>query len=108
SSANGGRQTAECGFPPYMRRLTRLSTGADKFVDTAILRQPGIDVALRVDADAVDVAARQLGEHVALRAAHCAIGRVAAILLLGDVPVAVLAAADVVGTAHSGPLAQIP
>src|SRR5436309_14734745 len=83
----------------------RGSAHADEFVDAAVLRQAGIDVAVGVDADAVDMAAFPLGEHRAARVADGAVGRVAVGFLLGDVVIAVLAAADVVGAAHAGPLA---
>ena len=61
----------------------------------------------RVDADAVDVAALHAGEHLALSFADADIGGIAGIFLLGDVEIAVLAARDVVGAAHAGPLAEI-
>ena len=40
------------------------------------------------------------------RVADADIGGVAAVFLLGDVEIAVLAAGDVVGAAHAGPLAE--
>src|SRR5690349_20012661 len=79
----------------------------DEFVDAAVLGQTGVDVALGVDADAVHMAARHLGQHLALGVTDGAVGGIAAIFLLGDVVIAVLAAADVVGSAHAGSLAQI-
>jgi len=53
------------------------------------------------------MAARHAGQHVAAAIADADIGGVAAVFLLGDVVIAVLAAADVVGAAHAGPLAQV-
>src|SRR5207237_2908717 len=79
---------------------------ADDVVDAAVLRQAGIDVAPRVDADTVHVAALHAGEHLSLRVAHRDMRGAAILLLLGDVEIAVLAAADVVGAAHPGPLAE--
>src|SRR6266481_5489946 len=75
------------------------------FVHAAVLGQAGVDVALRVDADAVDMAARKAGEHRSLFIAHADLRGLAVVFLLGDVEIAVLAAADVVGAAHAGPLA---
>src|SRR6516162_7571843 len=54
----------------------------------------------------MDMAALQTGEHVAFGIAHADIGGLAVVFLLGDVVVAVLAAGDVVGAAHAGPLAE--
>src|SRR5262249_10161175 len=48
----------------------------------------------------------QAREHISLRAAHADIGGFAFVFLLGDVVIAVLAAADVVGAAHAGPLSE--
>src|SRR5437870_1237885 len=52
------------------------------------------------------MAAREAGEHVTLRVADADLRRFAVVLLLGDVEIAVLAAADVVRPAHAGPLAE--
>src|SRR5439155_20179580 len=82
------------------------SPHADEFVDAAVLRQAGIDVALRIDADAMHVAAFHAGEQLSLRVAHRDMRGAAILLLLGDVEIAVLAAADVVGAAHPGPFAE--
>src|SRR5712691_6426252 len=79
---------------------------AHVFVDAAVLGEAGVDVAVRVDADAVDVAAREAGEHRSLPVADADLRRLAVVFLLGDVEIAVLAAADVVGAAHAGPLAE--
>src|SRR5207237_7588371 len=79
---------------------------ADDVVDAAVLRQAGIDVAPRVDADTVHVAALHAGEHLPLSVAHRDMRGAAILLLLGDVEIAVLAAADVVGAAHAGPFAE--
>src|SRR5207237_4889452 len=79
---------------------------ADDVVDAAVLRQAGIDVAPRVDADTVHVAALHAGEHLPLSVAHRDMRGAAILLLLGDVEIAVLAAADVVGAAHAGPFAD--
>src|SRR6266481_4080236 len=76
------------------------------FVHAAVLGQAGVDVALRIDADAVDMAARKAGEHRALSIADADLRGLAVVFLLGDVEIAVLAAADVVGAAHAGPLAE--
>src|SRR6266849_6230564 len=79
---------------------------ADELVDAAVLGQAGVDVALRVDADAVDMAARKAGEHRSLSIADADLRGLAVVFLLGNVKIAVLAAADVVGAAHAGPLAE--
>src|SRR5947209_14328200 len=83
------------------------SPHADEFVDAAVLGQAGVDVAFRIDADAVHVAALEAGEHLSLPVAHADMRGAAILLLLGHVEIAVLAAADVVGAAHAGPLALI-
>ena len=62
---------------------------------------------LRVDADAVDMAALHAGEHISLSVADADIGGLAGVFLLGNVEIAVLAAGDVVGAAHAGPLAEV-
>src|SRR5579862_599330 len=93
---------------PAARSRQMAATGsalADELVDAAVLRQAGVDVAARVDADAVDMAAREAGQHMALAVADADLRRLAVVFLLGDVEIAVLAAADVVGAAHAGPLA---
>src|SRR5205814_5191650 len=67
-----------------------------ELVDAAFRGQSGVDVALRVHADAVDMAARHAREHRAVRIAYADLRRLAAVFLLGDVEIAVLAARDVV------------
>ena len=52
------------------------------------------------------MAALQAGEHISLAIADADIGRLALVFLLGDVKIAVLAAGDVVGAPHAGPLAE--
>src|SRR5258708_13725079 len=52
------------------------------------------------------MAALHAGEHVSLCVADADMGRPAILFLLGDVKIAVLAAGDVVGAAHAGPLAE--
>src|SRR5260370_32962638 len=79
---------------------------ADELVDAAVLGQSGVDVALRIDADAVDMTAREAGEHASLPIADADLRGLAVVFLLGDVEIAVLAAGDVVGAAHPGPLAE--
>src|SRR5712691_4097616 len=76
-------------------------------VDAAVLGQSGVDVALRVDADAVDMAARETGEHISLSIADADLRGLAVVFLLGNVEIAVLAAGDVVGAAHAGPHAEV-
>ena len=66
-----------------------------------------MDLAPRVDADAVDVAALQVREHISLRVAHADIGGFAFVFLLGDVVIAIFAAGNLVGTAHAGPLSEV-
>src|SRR5439155_15496427 len=78
----------------------------NELVDAAVLGQAGVDVALRVDADAVDMAALHAGEHRSLSIAYADLRRVVAVFLLGNVEIAVLAASDVVRTAHAGPHAE--
>ena len=63
----------------------------------------GVDVAARVDADTVDMAALHAGRHISLSIADADIGGLAVVFLLGDIEIAVLAARDVVGAAHTGP-----
>src|SRR5438309_11830061 len=92
-----------CAFPPY---ILWCSADPHEFVDAAVLGQSGVDVALRVDADAVDMAARKAGEHRSLSIADADLRGLAVVFLLGNVEIAVLAAADVVGAAHAGPLAE--
>src|SRR5215469_16129464 len=87
--------------------IRRRSADPHEFVDAAVLGEAGVNVAPRVDADAVDVAAFHAGEYIPSSIADADIGRVAIGFLLGDIVVAVLAAADVVGSAHPGPLAEI-
>src|ERR1051326_1554926 len=82
------------------------SAHADEFVDAAVLRQTGIDVAAGVHADAVHMAALHARQHLALSVAHRDVRRPAILLLLGDVEISVLAAGDVVGAAHPSPLAE--
>src|ERR1700751_5776269 len=52
------------------------------------------------------MAALQAGEHISLSIAHADIGRLAVVLLLGDVEIAVLATADVIRAPHPGPLTE--
>src|SRR5690348_8250278 len=78
-----------------------------ELVDAALGRQSGVNVALRVDPDTVDMAAFQPGEHISLPVADADIGGLARVLLLGNVEIAVLAARNVVGAAHAGPLAEV-
>src|SRR5215472_1277333 len=87
--------------------IRRRSADPHEFVDAAVLGKAGVNVAPRVDADAVDVAAFHAGEYIASSIADADIGRVAVGFLLGDIVVAVLAAGDVVGSAHPGPLTEI-
>src|SRR6516162_10777657 len=61
---------------------------------------------MRVDADAVDVAALHAGEHRSVRIAYADLRGLAAVFLLGDVEIAVLAAGDVVRAPHAGPDAE--
>src|SRR5215469_9916683 len=86
-----------------------LPTSVDpyEFVDAVVLGQTGINVALRVDADAVDMAALHSGEHISLSITHANLRGLAVVFLLGNVEIAVLAAGDVVGAAHAGPLAEV-
>jgi hypothetical protein len=94
----GGRDADErhVGAQPVSRNLSTLRP----------LGQSGVDVAARVDADAVDMAALHAGEHRPVRIANTDIGGLAVVFLLGDVEIAVLAARDVVRAAHSDPLAE--
>src|SRR5262249_34269957 len=96
----GGMRNA---FPPY---ACCCSIYPHELVDAALGGEPGVNVAFRVDADAVDMAALQAGEHVALSIAHADIGGLAVVFLLGDVIIALLAARDVVRATHAGPLAE--
>src|SRR6516162_4842807 len=82
------------------------SACSHELVDAAFLGQSGVDVAARVDADAVDMAALQAGEHRSFRIADADIGGLAVVFLLGDVEIAVLAAGDVIGAPHAGPLTK--
>src|SRR5271163_969214 len=77
-----------------------------ELVDAALLGQSGVDVAMRVDAHAVDMAALHAGEHCSLSIADAHIGGLAVVFLLGDVIIAVLAAGDVVRAPHARPLAE--
>src|SRR5207244_7445237 len=89
------------------RRATRCrSARAHELVDAAVLGQSGVDVALRVHTDTVDVATFHAGEHISLSIADADIGGLAIVLLLGDVEIAVPAAGDVVRAPHAGPLAE--
>src|SRR5260370_15395912 len=87
------------------RSLDCRSARSHKLVDAAVLGQSGVDVAVPIDADAVDMAAFHAGEHISLSIADADIGGLASVFLLGDVEIAVLAARDVVGAAHAAPLA---
>src|SRR5262249_830636 len=53
-----------------------LSVGPYELVDAALLGQAGVDIAARVDADAVDVAAFELGKHGPVGRTDGAVGRV--------------------------------
>src|SRR5207302_11519950 len=77
-----------------------------ELVDAAFRGQSGVDVAARVDADAVVMAAVEADEHISLSIADADLRRLAAVFLLGDVEIAVLAAGDVVRPAHAGPHAE--
>src|SRR5262245_55938877 len=52
------------------------------------------------------MAARHTGKHISLSIADADLSGLAVIFLLGNVEVAILAAGDVVGAAHAGPLAE--
>src|SRR5215831_20828141 len=94
----GGRKiTLSCG---------RLLAHADKLVHVAVHGQSSVDVSARVNAHAVNVAALQTGDHLAVRVAHADVRRLVAVFLLGNVVVAVLAARNVVRSAHPGPHAD--
>src|ERR1700730_18366077 len=98
-----------CTFPPYIPAAPDdrcRSACSHELVDAAVLGQSGVDVAVRVDADAVDMAARHAGEHPSFRIADADLRGLALVFLFGDVEVAVLAAADIVPAAHAGPLAE--
>src|ERR1700756_2316995 len=82
------------------------SARARELVDAALLGQPGIDIAARVDADAVDMPALHASENISVPVANADIGGLAVVFLLGDVEIAILATADVIGAAHAGPLAE--
>src|SRR6201998_4295065 len=82
------------------------SARARELVDAPLLGQPGIDIAVRVDADAVDMPALHASESVSVPVATADVSGVALIFLLGDVEIAILAAGDVVGAAHASPLAD--
>src|SRR6266566_5057245 len=81
-----------------------LSVHPYELVDAAVLGQAGVDVAARVDA--VDMAAFQADEHNSVRVADTDLRGLVAVFLLGNVERAVLAAGDVVRSAHAGPLAD--
>jgi hypothetical protein len=104
-----GRRLRNIRFRPVGERGPPWPPSAHphELVDAAVLHQAGVDVTAGVDADPMDVAARHAGQHVAFSVAHRDMGRVAGILLLGDVEIAVPAARDVVRAAHPGPLAKI-
>src|SRR6516162_6749105 len=92
----------------YRARLSLAgSVYAHEFVDAAVLGQAGVDIALRVDADAVDMAALHPREYISLSVADADLGGLAVVFLLGDVEIAVPTTRDVVGAAHAGPLAKI-
>src|SRR6516164_5207843 len=91
----------------YRARLSLAgSVYAHEFVDAAVLGQAGVDIALRVDADAVDMAAFHAGQHISLPVADTDLGGLAVVFLLGNVEIAIPPTRDVVGAAHSGPLAE--
>ena len=77
-----------------------------ELVDAALLGQSGVDVAARVDADAVVMATVEARENRSVRIADADLRGLAVVFLLGNVVIAVLAAADVVRPAHAGPLAE--
>src|SRR5437764_623358 len=82
------------------------SASSYELVDAAVLGQSGVDIAMRVHADAVDVPGFHAGQHVSLSVPDANMGGSAILFLLGDVEIAVLAAGDVVRPAHAGPLAE--
>src|ERR1017187_5267463 len=77
-----------------------------ELVHAAVHRQSGVDVAARVHADAVDMAALHAGEHFSPRIADADVRGFVAVFLLGNGERAVLAARDVVRPAHAGPHAE--
>src|SRR4051812_19528063 len=84
-----------------------VSACAHELIDAAILRQTCVDVAVRVDPNAVDMATRHARQHLALRITHRDMGWIAGVFLLGDVEISVLAARNVVRATHPGPFAEI-
>src|SRR5947207_7249236 len=82
------------------------SAFSHELVDAAVLGQSGVDIAMRVHADAVDVPGFHAGQHVSLSVPDANMGGPTVLFLLGDVEIAVLAAGDVVGAAHAGPLPE--
>src|SRR3984893_8151929 len=96
-------------FRPTLRRRTTGGRLAYPYelVDAALLGQSGVDVAARVDADAVVMAAVEADENISVRIADADLRGLAVVFLLGNVVIAVLAPRDVVRPAHAGPLAQV-
>src|SRR3984893_13916331 len=96
-------------FRPTLRRRTTGGRLAYPYelVDAALLGQSGVDVAARVDADAVIMAAVEAHQDISVRIADAALPGLAVVFLLGNVVIAVLASRDVVRPAHAGPLAQV-
>src|ERR1700726_2193264 len=77
-----------------------------ELVAAAFRGQSSVDVAARVDADPVVMATVEAGEHRSLSIADADLRGLAAVFLLGDVEIAILAAGDVVRPAHAGPHAE--
>src|SRR5712671_1757993 len=86
--------------------LRRRSACSHELVHAAFLGQSGVDVAARVDADAVVMAAVEADENRSVRIADADLRGLAAVFLLGNIEIAVLAARDVVRPAHAGPHAE--
>src|SRR5580700_10956096 len=97
------RSRSGCG---HRRTTRRRLTFSHELVDAAFLGQSGVDVAARVDADAVVMATVEAGEHRSSSIADADLRGLAAVFLLGDVEIAILAAGDVVRPAHAGPHAE--
>src|SRR5579863_1533790 len=86
--------------------IRRCSACSHEFVHASVHGQSGVNVAARVHADPVDMAALHSCEHPALSIPDADVSGIAAIFLFGDGECAVLAAGDVVWPAHAGPLAE--
>src|SRR6185436_14541987 len=78
----------------------------NKLVYALIHGQAGVDIAARIDSDAVNVTAFQACNDIAFAVAQANIRGLVVMLLFGDVEDAVLAQRDVVGAAHAGPHAE--